>query len=168
MNEGYLLKRGDAGGIWPLLLMVSGYAAMERASQLVELVDLVKAIYIVDLEHVVRFWDTWEHFESFILRQKLGDGSYATFINRTLYLVRLELAIRENEDVITILGTVSQQLQESVTLARKYASDRAGTGATPTTCDLLLSVCSVDCNLAATLQQAGLKLEDLKNWVARS
>ena len=50
--DGTILKQVDAGGVLPFLFMVSGYAAMERGSEFIEPRDLVKAIYIVDLEHV--------------------------------------------------------------------------------------------------------------------
>ena len=50
--DGTILKQVDAGGVLPLLFMVSGYVAMERGSEFIEPRDLVKAIYIVDLEHV--------------------------------------------------------------------------------------------------------------------
>jgi hypothetical protein len=41
----------DNEGPWPLLMMVSGYAAMERESEKIDPIDLIKALYIVDLEH---------------------------------------------------------------------------------------------------------------------
>jgi hypothetical protein len=60
--DGLVLKPGDVGGVLVLLFMVSGYAAMERGSEMIELRDLVEAIYIADLEHVQEFWNDWQGF----------------------------------------------------------------------------------------------------------
>ena len=79
--DGTILKQVDAGGVLPFLFMVSGYAAMERGSEFIEPRDLVKAIYIVDLEHVSLFWNSWEDFERFIMSEKLAEGISQTYIN---------------------------------------------------------------------------------------
>ena len=88
------LRLEDSAGVWPTLMMVSGYAAMERDSETIEVIDLVKAIYIVDLEHVARFWDDWEQFEELVSNQRLGNGMNKIYINRTLYLQNLQLSVR--------------------------------------------------------------------------
>jgi hypothetical protein len=50
-----ILTSADAVGVLPLLLKVSAYVALERGSDLIEVRDLLKAIYIADLEHVAGF-----------------------------------------------------------------------------------------------------------------
>ena len=69
---------------------------MERGSELIEPRDLLKAIYIADLEHVSVFWNDWEGFERFVTSEKLAQGVSQTYINRTLYLFRLEMMSSEN------------------------------------------------------------------------
>src|SRR5437016_8599660 len=91
-----ILKPEDAGGVYPLLLAVSGYAAMERGSEVIEPRDLIKAIYITDPEHVLAFWNNWESFEKLILGERFVSGTTATYINRILYLVRVDSISREN------------------------------------------------------------------------
>jgi hypothetical protein len=66
MFSGLLRPELDREGPWLLLMMVSGYAAMERESEQTEPIDLIKALYIVDLEHLAKFWDDWEGFEKLV------------------------------------------------------------------------------------------------------
>jgi len=47
---------------------------MERGSELIEPRDLIKAIYIADLEHVSAFWDAWEGFERLVNDEVLANG----------------------------------------------------------------------------------------------
>lgn len=163
--DGTILKQVDAGGVLPLLFMVSGYAAMERGSEVIEPRDLVKAIYIVDLEHVSLFWSSWEDFERFIMSEKLSEGISQTYINRPLYLLRIELATRENPGCFTELGKPSQEIRRLVDSARTLASEREGVLGTPSSRDLLFCVCSQDSELSAGLKQSGLQFEKLATAV---
>jgi hypothetical protein len=58
-----------------LLLAVSGYATMERGSELIEPRDLIKAIYVADLEHVSSFWTDWEGFERLVTDANESQGN---------------------------------------------------------------------------------------------
>jgi hypothetical protein len=160
-----MLEPTDAWGVFPLLLQVSGYAAMERGSELIEPRDLIKAIYIADLEHVSAFWIAWEGFERLVNDQKLANGRSATYINRTIYLIRLELAMREIPEGVIELRRVSPTLERMVTAARKFASDRLGAATTPSSRDLLFAACSLDPELADSLRKSGLQLAKLAEAV---
>src|ERR1700723_914430 len=163
-----MLKLADAGGVCPLLFMVSGYAAMERGSESIELRDLVKAIYIVDLEHVSSFWNDWEGFERLVSAERLGNGLSNIYINRTLYLVRLEAMSSANAGSIVGLGRPSQMFKDTVAAARRVASERLGAPSTPSSRDLLFCVCSQDSELATALEQSGLQIEKLAAAVRKS
>jgi hypothetical protein len=156
-----MLEPIDTWGVWPLLLQVSGYAAMERGSELIEPRDLIKAIYIADLEHVSAFWNAWEGFEKLVNDQRLANGRSGTYVNRTLYLVRLELAIRDSPDGFIGLGRPSPTLEKIVTAARKLAVERSGAVATPSSRDLLFATCSLDPEVSESLQKSGLQLAKL-------
>ncbi len=155
-----MLELSDALGVLPLLLQVSEYAAMERGSQVIELQDLVKAIYIADLEHVSAFWNDWEGFERLVTEQKLATSRSGTYINRTLYLIRLELSIRDSRDEFIYLVKASPKLQEVVATARRFAHERRSSD-TPSSRELLFSVCSLDSEFSDSLQKSGLQLEKL-------
>ena len=164
MNTG-MLRLEDPAGVWPTLMMVSGYAAMERDSETIEVIDLVKAIYIVDLEHVARFWDDWEQFEELVSNQRLGNGMNKIYINRTLYLQNLQLSVRESDpgkSQIMILGSPSPKYLEIINTARAIASKREGAAAPFTTRDLLFSICSQDHDMLVALQKSGLQLKKLE------
>jgi hypothetical protein len=165
---GQILKLVDTGGVVPLLFMVSGYAAMERGSETIEPYDLIKAIYIVDLEHVSMFWDNWEGFERLVSKERGVGGLPDIYINRTLYLVRLEAMSRENAGSFVGIGRPSQAFQAIVAAARTIASERAGCPGTPSSRDLLFCACSVDPELSAALQASGLQLEKLAAAVGKS
>lgn len=166
--DGLVLKPGDVGGVLVLLFMVSGYAAMERGSEMIELRDLVEAIYIADLEHVQEFWNDWQGFEKFVTSEKLGNGVTETFISRTLYLVRLELMSRDNPGSFIGLGHPSLAFKETVAAARKLVSERVGRPASPTSRDLLFCACSQDPKLSNALQESGLQLENLAAAVGKT
>jgi hypothetical protein len=166
--DGVILKVEDAGGVCPFLFGVSGYAAMERGSELIEPRDLIKAIYVVDLEHVSSFWSDWEGFERLVTRESLATGNSATYINRTLYLVRFEAISRENAGSFTALGRPSRTFQDIVAAARKLASERMGGPTTPSSRDLLFSACSHDSELSIALQESGLQLGKLAAAVKKS
>jgi hypothetical protein len=167
-TAGISLKPVDAGGVYPMLVAVSGYAAMERGSELIEPQDLIKAIYIVDLEHVSSFWSDWEGYEKLVTKQRLDKGFSETYINRTLYLVRLELMMRENPGSFIGLGRPSPTIKEIVAAARKLTSERTGTSTTPSSRDLLFCACAQDPELSAALQESGLQLEKLTAAVGSS
>lgn len=162
-----MLEPIDAWGVCALLFQVSGYAAMERGSELIEPRDLIKAIYIADLEHVSVFWDAWEGFERLVNDETLANGRSGTYINRILYLVRLEMAIRDSPDGFIGLGRPSPTLQKIVAAARKLASERSGAVATPSSRDLLFATCSLEPDLSESLQKSGLQLAKLADAVTK-
>ncbi|HTC92891.1 MAG TPA: hypothetical protein VK699_05510 [Terriglobales bacterium] len=164
---GATLSREDAGGLLPLLFMVSGYAAMERGSELIEPRDLIKAIYVADLEHVSIFWNDWEGLERLVSSEKLVTGNSGVYINRILYLIGIDRMSRESEGV-TVLGRPSQAFKEIMAAARKLASERTGAPSTPSSRDLLFCACSQDPELSAALQKSGLRLEKLAAAVGKS
>ena len=145
-----------------MLFLVSGYAATERGSELIEPRDLIKAIYSADLEHVSAFWDDWQGFERLVSSEKLANGATSSYINRTLYLVRLELMLRDSPGGNFMgLGHPSESFLQLVSSARSFAVQRAGTEISPSSIDLLFAACSVDGDLSAALQHSGLRLEQL-------
>jgi hypothetical protein len=161
-TSGALLQPEDTAGVWTLLCALSGFAAMERGSEFIEPRDLIKAIYIGDLEHVSRFWSNWEGFERLVSNEVLGPGNLGVYINRIQYLIRLDAMARETkEHGFTSLGRASRAIQEIVTAARQLASERAGAPSTPSSGDLLFCVCSQDAELSKALQESGLQLEKL-------
>ena len=153
------LSPTDARGVLPLLLLVSGYAAMERGSESIELQDLIKAIYVADLEHVAECWDDWQGFE------KLVAGSGCDYLNRTLYLLQVYLSTRQTaggETEAVDFAKVSPTLVEVIAAARKLASHKTGVAVTPSSRQILFSACSLDQDLSQTLQRAGLNLPKLQ------
>jgi hypothetical protein len=161
VGEG-LLRLEDALGVWPLLAGLSGYAAMERSSELIEPRDLIKAIYIADLEHVSAFWNNWEGFEKLVSTEIPGPTNSGVYINRIQYLINFDSMMRgTKENGFTLLGRASRTLQEVVAAARSMASRRTGSASTPTSRDLLFCICSHDPELSTALQESGLQLEKL-------
>jgi hypothetical protein len=154
-------------GVWHLLLSMSGMSAMERGSNLIEPLDLVKAIYIVDLEHVSMFWDDWRNYEKFISEIPLVSGRKGGYINRTQKLLQSYMLGRENPGQFVVLATPSQILQDIAFSARKLAQARGGEEELPSSCDLLYCACSEDVSLSEALRQAGLKVEMLGAAVKR-
>ena len=150
----------DVGGVLPLLLMASGFAAMARGSELIEPKDLVRAIYIADLEHVSMFWRDWEGFEKLVTAERLANGVTETYINRPLYLIQLHSMMSQKEGFYA-LGNPSEKFKEIVAAARELASRRTGLPSTPTSRDLLFCTCSQDSELSTALQNSGLQLEKL-------
>jgi len=168
MTRGIPLMPEDAGGVLLLELLVSGYAAHERGSEEIEPRDLMKAIYIVDLEHVQAFWDDWEGFEAFVSREKLP-GARSVYVNRTAYLVRVE--IDQNQapgGSFRGVGKPTEAVWRIIRDARALASERTGTASTPSSRDLLFCACAQDPALSAALQESGLQLERLAAAVRSS
>jgi hypothetical protein len=152
----------DNEGPWPLLMMVSGYAAMERESEKIDPIDLIKALYIVDLEHLMKFWDDWEGFERLVSNQRLGNGQSRMYINRMHYLIYLEQMRASHEpNRIYLYPPVSPKMQKIVNGARALASKREGGPSTPTSRDLLFCACSYDPDLRTALKKSGLQIEKL-------
>jgi hypothetical protein len=160
-----VLKRVDVEGVLPLLLSVSGYAAMERRSNIVEPCDLLKAIYIVDLEHVSMFWRDWEGFERLVLGERPGSRSSGKYVNRVLYLNQVQALMRARPNTAFEFGRASKSLLENVDAARKFAEDREGSGSTPSSRDLLLAIYSQDRVLAVSLKASGLAIDKLRRVV---
>jgi hypothetical protein len=161
MNESkfQLLK---IGGVWPFLYSVSGWAAEERGSETIEPLDLVKAIYIVDLEHVSAFWNTWEGFERFVAGITLDNGQPMGYVNRTIYLIQNFLSVKDNPGTFISLGRPSEGIHRVVAAAAELASKREGSAAAPTSGDLLFCACLDDTELADGLRQSGLQLSKLE------
>jgi hypothetical protein len=162
-----MLTPMDTGGVYPLLTLVSGYAAMERGSDLIEPRDLLKAIYIADLEHVSGFWNDWERFEAMVVAEPLIAGISISYINRPLYLLQVE-SIRKGARGFFGLGHPSSDFLEVVASARKFANARAGTESTPSSRDLLYGICSTNTELLEALKKSGLQLEKLATAVKGS
>jgi hypothetical protein len=166
--DGGLLRPEDVAGVWPLLCLVSGYVAIERGSETLEPDDLMKAIYITDLEHVSTFWDDWEGFERLVTRGRSGSGISEVYINRIVYLTRVELMARgTTADGFAPLGRPSGTFQKIVSAARNLASGRAGVPSTPSSRDLLFCASSQSSELSRVLQESGLQLEKLAAAVGK-
>lgn len=153
------------GGIWFDLLPVSGDCAELRGSPFVEPIDLVKAIYIVDLEHVAMFWDDWRNFEAYLSRLKLANGEETGFINRIKMQLASHLAAKMNPGQFLPFPPPSNEVKELVFEARGLASTRAGRDVAPTSCDLLFCICARDPKMSSTLQTSGLQMEKLSEYV---
>jgi hypothetical protein len=156
------------GGVFHDLLPVSGWCAMQRESKVSEPIDLVKAIYIVDLEHVSRYWSDWEGFESFILEIPLAGGRKISYLNRVRELVELSMAGQDEpgrQFVSFVLP--STEVQEIILAAQKLASDCGGGNKPPSSCDLLYCACCRNAALSEALQKSGLRLEELTSAVTQ-
>ena len=162
MIGGLLQPEQDRTGPWPLLMMVSGYAAKERDSEVIEPIDLVKALYIVDLEHLAKFWNDWEGFEKLVSDQRLANGQSKIYINRMHYLIYVEqIRASHQPDKIHLFGSPSPKFLEIVNAARTLATKREGTPSTPTSRDLLFCTCSHDIGLRTALEESGLQIGKL-------
>ncbi|HEY4049286.1 MAG TPA: hypothetical protein VGM27_20690 [Acidobacteriaceae bacterium] len=160
--DSVMVKLVSIEGVWLQLLPSSGWSAMERGSEFIEPIDLVKAIYIVDLEHVAMYWDDWRNYEAFILEIRLADGRKPGYINRIQKYLDWRLALRENPGEFVRHAPPSPDVQEIAFAAQRLASARSGEVGTPTSCDLLFCACSRDPGLSEALQQAGLQLKELE------
>jgi len=158
----------DAESVLLLELLVSGYIANERGSEHIESLDLIKAIYIVDFEHVQKFWDDWEDFEQFVSREKLlpGGARYTPYIDRTMYLVRMGVdQAQAPSGTFRGVGRFTEGVLRIISEARALASKRTGNLSTPSSRDLLFSACAQDPALSTALQESGLKLQALAEAV---
>lgn len=149
------------GGVFDDLLPVSGWCAEERGSKVSEPIDLIKAIYLVDLEHVSKYWSEWEDFEAFILDMPMLGGRKKPYINRTRLLFELFVAGRDEpgRQYVTF-ALPSQQVQDIVRAAQQLASAR-DRDRPPSSCHLLLCACRQDLGLSEALQKSGLQLDRL-------
>jgi hypothetical protein len=149
------------GGVFHDLLPVSGWCAMQRESKVSEPIDLVKAIYLVDLEHVAKYWGDWEGFEAFILEIPLAGGRKVSYINRTRELFDLFMAGRDEPGrQFVTFALPSSEVQEIVLAAQEMSSARGRT-LPPSSSDLLLCACRQDRGLSEALQKSGLQLDRL-------
>lgn len=137
---------------------------MERGSEYIEARDLLKAIYVVDLEHVSKFWADWEGFERLVTQGKLANGATEKYLNRTFYLMSVQTFMERNSDSTFEFGRASQALIDMVAAARKTATSREDAG-TPSSKDLLYAICSRDTELAGTLKASGLAIDKLAEAV---
>jgi hypothetical protein len=116
---------------------------------------------------VTKFWDDWEGFEALVSNQRLGNGQTRTYINRIHYLIYFErIRAAQKPDSIRLFPPVSPILEKIVKAARELASKREGSGITPTSRDLLFSVCSHDPELKSALEKSGLQIEKLAEAVS--
>ena len=148
-------------GVWWDLSMVSAWSARQRGSKFIEPIDLVKAIYIVDLEHVSRYWNDWLNYETFVTDIPLAEGKKDRYINRFYQALQLQLEMREVPGQFVPLASPSSDIQEIVFAAQRLAQARGGEEEVPSSCDILFCACSHDPGLSEALQQAGLQLEKL-------
>lgn len=160
-----MLRPEDAKSLLLLVLLISGYAALERGSTLIEPRDLIKAIYIVDLEHVQTYWGNWEGFESLVSGRDSAEVR-PEYINRAVYLARVEIdQSRGPEGCFRGVGNLSEVVREMIGDARTLASERVGGPSTPSSRDLLFSIYARDPSLSKALQNSSLNLESLSNAV---
>ena len=168
MATSAILTPEDANSVLALVLLVSGYAAQERGSSAIEPRDLLKAIYIVDLEHVQAFWEEWEDFERFVSGKRLAEAG-SGYINRTVYLVRVEIDLSQAPGgYFRGVGNLSEVVRGIIGEARMLASNRTGNPSTPSSRDLLFSICTRDPSLSKALQDSGLNIESLTQAVRRT
>ena len=150
------------GGIFFFeLLPVSGWCAEHRGAKLSEPIDLLKAIYLIDLEHVSKYWDSWENFEAFILDIPLAEGRKLTYINRARAQFKIFMLGREEPGSFVSLAPPSLQVQEIVYAAQQMAASRSGDHVPPRSCDLLFCICQQNESLSEALQKSGLQLDRL-------
>src|ERR1700743_3500416 len=102
------------GGVFFELLPVSGWCAEHRGAKLSEPIDLVKAIYLIDLEHVSKYWDSWENFEAFIIDIPLAEGRKLTYINRAHTQFKMFMLVREEPGRFVSFAPPSLEVQEIV------------------------------------------------------
>ena len=138
-------------GIWRLLLTIAGVSAEERGDKYLEPIDLVKAIYIVDLEHVAEYWDDWKNFEKFVLSMPLIQGKKHFFIHRQEYLFRYWSTARENPGQFMFVHTPSPNILEVAEMARELVESRGDENLAPTSCDFLYCACIKDSELSKQL-----------------
>ncbi len=161
MDELLDFMMSDQKGVWQHLLQIGGLASQERGSTSIELIDLIKAIYIVDLEHVAEFWTHWEGLERYVL--KFGNRRRRrTYLNRTLYLIEAHREARETPGTFIERGRISTSLKDVATAAKKVSEARGGEEEPITSRDFLYCACVQDSTLSADLQQAGLQFEKLE------
>jgi len=148
-------------GVFNDLLPVCGWCAMQRGAKISETIDLVKAIYLVDLEHISKYWSDWQSFEAFIMEIPLAGGRKVSYINRAREQFEIFMAGREKPgQQFTAFAPPSSQIGEIVLAAQQQASTR-GLDLPPSSCDLLLCACRQDRGLAEALQKSGLQLDRL-------
>jgi len=153
-------------GVWRYILPMSGLCAIDRGSKAIESVDLLKAIYIVDLEHVSEYWDNWQSYERFVMKIPLADGRKQRYINRTIQLLKLHDTGRHEPGQLVPFAPLSETLQKAIQAVRAVIRDRAGEP--PSSCDFLYCICQIDHELREALSQSGLQWEKLAAAVAQS
>jgi hypothetical protein len=149
-------------GVWNSIFPISGWSAMERGATSVQPIDVVKAIYIVDLEHVASYWDNWLNYESLVSNIMLSDGRKTGYVNRVQRFLLAQLAGRENPGELVPFAPPSPLVVEIVFAARKLATSRNGDDEDgPSSCDLLYCICLSDTIMGETLQRSGLQFTKL-------
>jgi hypothetical protein len=153
-------------GVWSVLCEVSIWSACERGSEFIEPLDLVRAIYIVDLERVADYWANWENYATFVGKVKLLNGHQAGYINRVLYLLQMRLALSQSPPgQLSHSARTSKVLYDIVFAAKTLANRRVPAEEWPSSRDLLFCACTHDADLSAALQQAGLQIDKLESDV---
>jgi hypothetical protein len=155
-------------GIWNLLLLFAGVSAEERGQGSMDSIDLVVAIYLADLEHVISCWDDWRHFEKFVLNVPLMGGRKRAYLHRWEHFFRIWSAIREAEGELTFCPPPSQGMVAIVKMVQEIVRARDEEGIAPTSLDFLYAICLTDSELSEELQGAGLQLQALEAAVKLS
>jgi hypothetical protein len=159
------IKLVSVEGIWRLLLRFAGVSAEERGQGSMEFIDLIVAIYIVDLEHIVGYWDDWRNFETFVLNVPLLGGRRRPYLHRLEHMFRVWNASREAAGQLTFYPPPSADFLKVVDGARELAHARGGESFAPTSLDFLYSICCNDPPLSDLLQKSGLRFQELKEAV---
>ena len=114
------------------------------------------------------FWGDWEAFERLVTKGKLANGTEENYLNRTLYLVKVQTLMEKNPGTAFELGRVSRSFLDVVAAARRTATNREGSVGTPSSRDLLYAICSHDTELGVTLKASGLATDRLAEAVTSS
>lgn len=158
-------KDARVRGVWFDLLPVSAECAELRGSEVIALIDVVKAIYVVDLEHVSMFWDDWRNFEAYLCTIELADGTVSGFINRAKLHLTAYIESRMDPGLVIPHVAISDDVSAVVLDANSLARSRSGTDTPATSCDILFCICRRSLQLSSSLQESGLALEQLSEYV---
>lgn len=125
-------------------------------------IDILVAIYVVDLEHVANLWDDWTQLETLVLSVPVMGGRTRTYLNRHEYMFRVWSAAKQTAGTLTFYPSpsagvvaVAEKAQE---LARARNEERIGV----TSLDCLYSICLIDAELSEALLNSGLNLQKLE------
>jgi hypothetical protein len=133
-NEWFPSAAAELTGILPYLRLASGLGAAGRQSLVIEVQDLVYAVYMIDLEHVARYWQDTEDFE------RVAALGRTIVPPRFVFCCRLaDLMFHENFGVSGSSG--SSEFNEVISHAKHVAQLR-GAEAWVTSHDILWAILS--------------------------